>query len=226
VAAGIAALALVGSAVVAQAEVGHHHATTTAAVSVRASTPTSMGSMSSWSDAPRHMGNGDLMYGTWERHAIAVPAALRPPAGSRLTSILQGRGVLVYTCKAGTFTLTEPLINLFSTAGRPSGLHFTVANPAAPLVWGSSVDGSRADMAIVREIPTRMTVTRVLLRAVTTAGGPRTTFGGTTSIIRLPVTGGVPPARCTVAGQRIGVAFLTLYLVFKGGHVTAVTSSH
>jgi hypothetical protein len=203
---------------------------TTAAVAHAEGTPAGTGGIlragtTSWSMSPATMGNGDWSYGSWQGHQIVLPARLAPTPGSRLSSILVGRGVLAYTCVRGTFILAGPQINLFTPAGGPSGLHFTVPNPVAPLVWASSVDGSRADMQIVREIPTRNTVTRVLLRAVTRAGGPGTTFGLTTAIVRLPITGGVPPRRCFVPGQRLGVPFLTLYLVFRGGtfHVTLPT---
>ncbi|HEY6797025.1 MAG TPA: hypothetical protein VI248_20320 [Kineosporiaceae bacterium] len=173
-------------------------------------------SLTAWSTTPRPVGGG-LSFGAWNGHRILLPAAVTPPRGARLSTILVGRGVLVYTCTNGRFALTEPLINLFTTAGRPTGLHFVVPNPVAPLIWGSSVDGSRADMMIVVEVPNANTVTSVLLRAVIVAGGPRTTFGRTAFIVRLPIAGGLPPAICAVQGLRIGVPFLTLYLIFRGG---------
>jgi hypothetical protein len=149
---------------------------------------------------------------TWQGRRITLPAAVSPPVGSRLFNILQGKGVLVYTCVAGVFVLTEPAIGLSSLGGQPVGIHF--APVAGLLPWESTVDGSRVDAAIVREIPTPGTVTRVLLRAVNVNGG-RGMFGRTAFIVRLPVTGGVPPFTCTIPGRRIGVPFRTIYLFFR-----------
>jgi hypothetical protein len=210
VAVGITVTAVVATAAVAQA-------TTSVA-----RPPAKAAAKTSWSTTPKRVAGG-WSFGTWQGHKILLPAQLTPPAGARVTTILGGRGVLVYTCTNGTFTLNGPQINLLSLAGMTNGLHFNVVNPAAPLIWASSVDGSRADMAIVTEIPTLTTVTQVLLKAVTTAGGPATTFGGTTFIVRLPIIGGVPAPTCTTPGLRIGVPFLTLYLVFKG-HTTTTAA--
>lgn len=210
--AGLAVTALVGTAAVAQASQSHH---APQAVKLAAT---------SWTTDPTTTTDGDWSYGTWEGHRIVLPKALAP-RGARLTSILAGRGVLVYTCTNGVFANAEPQINLFTLKGAPTGLHFQVPTPAAPLVWASSVDGSRADMTVLKEIPTRNTVTRVLLKSVTTKGGPRTTFGNTTFIVRLPVTGGLAPAHCRVPGQRFASPFLTIYLVFKGGTFTTTTAT-
>ena len=162
-----------------------------------------------------NMGTNTLW--TWEGRRLTLPAAVSPPAGSRLFNVLQGKGVLVYTCTAGVFTLTEPAIGLSSLRGQPVGIHF--APVAGLLPWESTIDGSRVDAAIVREIPTPGTVTRVLLRAVNVNGGLGM-FGRTAFIVRLPITGGVPPRTCTVPGLRIGVPFRTIYLFFRATPVT------
>jgi hypothetical protein len=56
---------------------------------------------------------------------------------------------------------------------------------------------------------------------VATAGGPGTTFGGTTAIVRLPITGGTPPAAHCTPAQRGTSPLLTFYLVFKSGSTTS-----
>jgi hypothetical protein len=207
--AGTAVAALVATGAVAQAA-GAHGAT---------SRPRTAAAATSYSLTPHLLSTGDLSYGSWQGHPIVVPAVLAPGPGNRLTSILVGRGVLVFTCTAGAFTLTEPLFTLFSPEGRPVGL-FVFDVPiqlTATRVFASTVDGSRSNMMKVREIPTKNTVTRVLNRAVSTAGGPRTRFGGTTFMVRVPIAGGVAPTTCTITGQRIGVPLLTFFLVFKSG---------
>jgi hypothetical protein len=215
---GVAATALVGAAAVAQAHVVTGHTTHRTKVVVVKQTTT-------WWTTPKQMHNGSWSYGTWQGHTILVPARLAPPRGSRLATILVGRGALTFTCTNGRFTNETPLINLFTPRNQVTGLHFPSGNAIAPLVWGSSKDGSRADMAPVRQVASRRTAPAVLLRAVRTTGGPRTTFGGISSIIRIPITGGLPPQTCRVQGQHVTRQLLTFYLVFRGGTTVTTTTA-
>jgi hypothetical protein len=218
----IAALALtlvVGAAVVARAtETAQRLPSSSTVQGAAAQAVGSQGDTGTGNTTAGTSPHGDLTFGTWQGQPIVVPPLLAPPAGSHLTSVIVGRGVLAFYCVNGTFVETEPLINLFSQTGKTIGLHYLGPNSIVPLSWASSIDGSRADMAVAKAMPQANTAPRALLRAVATAGNRGTLFGGTTAIVRLPVTGGLPPtAQCAVPTQRVLAPFVTLYLVFKGG---------
>jgi hypothetical protein len=168
----------------------------------------------SFTATPEVLANGDLSFGTFRKIPLVVPAALAPPAGSKLASVITGKGTLVFNCVEAAFAENAPLINLSET-GPTIGLHYVGPDAAAPLVWGSSVDGSEVDMAPVAKVDNSGTAPLVLLKAVVTAGSPKSTFGGTTAIVRLPVKGGAPPAGTCKEEDRGLTPFETVYLVFK-----------
>lgn len=146
--------------------------------------------------------------GTYDGKVIILPREVAPPNGSRVTSILRGSGVLVFTCTAGVFQPTEPVQNLFSLKGNPVGIHF------GPPSWASSKDGSRVDAVPVKVVRAKKTAPLVLFRAINVHGGLGL-FGRTAFVVQLPLTGGVAPTTCTVPGKRIAVPFQSLYIFFR-----------
>ena len=134
-----------------------------------------------------------------------IPKELRVPEGHRLVLSALGRGVQIYGCTEGAWTLREPAAAILR-GDRTVALHY--AGPT----WQSVKDGSKVvvtgDRVVVearhpeRDIP--------WLRLGTTGTGPGL-FGQVTYIQRLETQGGVAPTGGCEAGASAAVPYSATY---------------
>lgn len=142
-----------------------------------------------------------------------VPPELAPPPGHRVHAVLKARGVQVYRCRAGVWTLLEPAASLTGVTVHPvrkvTALHFR--GPA----WQSDQDGSllEGDPASVVRVASEHRDSIPQLRI--TAGSVRGDglFGAVTYIQRLDTVGGVKSGPCTGDGTT-AVPYRAVYRFF------------
>jgi hypothetical protein len=122
----------------------------------------------------------------------AAPTELRPPAGEQLVLKAHARGVQVYQCSGGSWTLKGPDAQLRNERGVVIGHH------AAGPTWRLS-DGSEVTAKAVAHVdaPDGKSVAWLLLTATAHEGSGRLT--PVTSIQRLHTQGGQAPASCSAA---------------------------
>ena len=143
----------------------------------------------------------------------SVPATLVPPAGNVLTSVFKAKGVQVYGCTAGAWTLIEPAASLTGITLDPvrpaSAIHFR--GPS----WQSDSDGTLVEGMTPVSAPsaTPNSIPQLLVTAKTTRGTG--VFGGVTFIQRLATTGGIAPARACTVGETAAVSYRADYRFFK-----------
>ena len=202
---GIAGALIVGTTAVAKADPRHWY---TQSNQTRSSAGSRQATRVTTPLDPTARKATSAVVGSLHGKRIVLPASVAPPAGTRALGVFRGTGVLVYTCTAGSFTLTRPQLHLFTLTGQPVGLH------TRPLTWQSAHDGSRVDAVVARQVRTRSAIGPALLKAVNVYGG-RGLFGQTAFIAALPLTGGVPPTACAVPGRQLNVPFQTLYVFFR-----------
>src|SRR5882757_4058893 len=97
-----------------------------------------------------------------------IPATLQVPAGYQRSAVLLGKGVQVYTCTSGAWTLLEPAATLYSGV-KAVGLHSRGPE------WISTVDGSAVNATAVASVSQPTAVAELLLKA--TANRGTGTFG-------------------------------------------------
>lgn len=142
-----------------------------------------------------------------------VPPELEPPPGHRIHAVLKARGVQVYQCRAGGWTLLEPAASLTGVTMHPvkkvTALHFR--GPS----WQSDQDGSllEGDPSSVVRAPSGHRDGIPLLRI--TAGRTRGAglFGTVTYIQRLDTVGGLKSGPCT-GGGTTAVPYRAVYRFF------------
>jgi hypothetical protein len=146
---------------------------------------------------------------------LSVPDTLVPPAGNVLDSVFKARGVQIYGCTDGKWTLTEPAATLtgitLNPVRRASALHYR--GPS----WQSDTDGSLVEGMSPVSAPsaTPNSIPQLLITAKTTRGTG--VFGGVTFVQRLATVGGVAPASACTAGQTTAVEYRSVYRFFKAG---------
>jgi hypothetical protein len=147
---------------------------------------------------------------------VAVPPALVPPAGNKLTAVFKAGGVQVYGCTNGAWTLIEPAASLtgittVAPIKRVTALHFR--GPS----WESDQDGSLVEGTTPVSAPsdTPNSIPQLLVTAKTSARPG--VFGGVTFIQRLATVGGVAPAGSCAAGATTASPYRAVYRFFKAG---------
>lgn len=134
-----------------------------------------------------------------------IPAALQVPAGYRASAVLLGKGVQVYTCTSGAWTLLEPAATLYS-GEKAVGLHSRGPE------WISTVDGSAVNATAVASVSQPTAVAELLLKA--TANRGTGTFGKVGYVQRLDTKGGLASAgTCTSTGQ-LAVPYSATYVFY------------
>lgn len=131
-----------------------------------------------------------------------VPAELRVPPGNRLIAQLDGQGVQVYECAAGSWMFLEPAAQLHDQSA--AAIHFR--GPT----WESIRDGSLVEATkVVASSPVAGAVPQLLLQATLTRGDG--IFGDVTFVQRLATVGGVKPSTRCMDGQTLGVPYSAVY---------------
>jgi len=144
------------------------------------------------------------------RSGVDVPAALKVPAGNKLTGVFSAEGVQTYTCTNGAWTLLEPAATLWAKHDRSRR---TVALHSRGPVWVSTVDGSAVNAAAVANSPRTGTIPELLLKATATRGAG--VFADVSYIQRLNTTGGVAPATACAGTEQRGVPYAATYTFYK-----------
>ena len=133
---------------------------------------------------------------------------LRVPPGNRLIAQLDGEGVQVYECAAGSWTFLEPAAQLHDQSA--AAIHFR--GPT----WESIRDGSLVEATkVVASSPVAGAVPRLLLQATLTRGDG--IFGDVTFVQRLATVGGVKPSTRCMDGQTLGVPYSAVYTFYARG---------
>ncbi|WP_249998492.1 DUF3455 domain-containing protein [Actinoplanes sp. M2I2] len=133
-----------------------------------------------------------------------IPAAIRPPAGSRpVGAYVVAKGTQTYTCTGGVFTgASVPEAQLVGTGGRIH--HF--GGPS----WQSKRDGSLITAKKTAESPRAGTIAELLLTVDTHSG--RGLLGNVAYISRLQTSGGVAPAGACEDGATKAVPYGAVYV--------------
>jgi hypothetical protein len=132
-----------------------------------------------------------------------VPAALQVPDGDYRHVVLPARGVQVYTCVSGAWSLLEPAATLFD-GSRAVALH--TRGPE----WVSTVDGSAVTGTVLASVPQKTAIAELLLKA--TANRGMGIFGKVAYIQRLDTKGGLAPAGTCSSGRQIAVPYTATYV--------------
>ncbi|WP_229074072.1 DUF3455 domain-containing protein [Actinoplanes sp. DH11] len=143
-----------------------------------------------------------------------VPPELAPPAGHVVHAVLKARGVQVYGCTTGAWTLIEPAASLTGVQNRPAKrvtvLHFRgpswQSDQDGSLVEGDGTTAVRAPSAHPASIP-QLRITAKLTR------GPGL-LGNITYIQRLDTVGGVAPAGACSGSATTAVSYRAVYRFF------------
>ena len=144
--------------------------------------------------------------------ALAVPDALKPPAGNVLSSVFKARGVQIYGCTDGKWTLVEPAAALTGITLKPikkvTALHFR--GPS----WESDEDGSLVEGTAPVSAPSANpnSIPQLLVTAKTNRGDG--VFGSVSFIQRLATVGGVAPTTTCAAGDTSAVPYRAVYRFF------------
>jgi hypothetical protein len=145
--------------------------------------------------------------------ASTVPAGLAPPAGNRLSSVFKAKGVQIYGCPDGKWTLIEPAATLTGVSLNPvrvaSALHFR--GPS----WESPDDGSLVEGTGPVPAPsaTPDSIPQLLVTAKTSRGPG--VFGDVSFIQRLATVGGVAPTTACTKDATTAVPYTAVYRFFK-----------
>ena len=142
-----------------------------------------------------------------------VPDKLVPPVGNALHSVFKAKGVQVYRCAAGAWTLVEPAASLtgvvLSPVKKVTALHFR--GPS----WQSDQDGSLVEgtgpVAVPSEHPD--SIPQLLVTAKLSRGPG--VFDKVTYIQRLDTVGGVAPSGTCADDTHTAVAYRAVYRFFK-----------
>jgi hypothetical protein len=132
---------------------------------------------------------------------------VQPPTGSQVQDVLRSTGVLTYRCRAGTYRLAGTSMKLFVQNGGFAGTQTEL------LAWRFK-NGTTVDAALVTQVRSQKALSQALFRVVKVHGG-NANDRATTYIVRLPDSGGLPPAGCATSGKRITVPFTTRYVFYR-----------
>ena len=153
-------------------------------------------------------------------HAVAppdLPAALKVPAGQKVSVRLQGEGEQLYSCRASAqdaggfaWVFVAPKADLRDVTGQVVGRHY--GGPT----WEAR-DGSKVQATVVAQDPgpDPHSIPWLLLRATTNTGSGM--FTHITSIQRLHTHGGKPPEQACDATQlnrELGSAYTAEYVFY------------
>jgi hypothetical protein len=137
-----------------------------------------------------------------------VPPELRVPRGNRLVAQLDGQGVQVYECAAGSWVFLEPAAQLHDQSA--------VATHFRGPTWESTRDGSLVEATkVVASSLVAGAVPQLLLQATLTRGDG--IFGDVTYVQRLATVGGVKPSTRCMDGQTLGVPYSAVYTFYAQG---------
>jgi hypothetical protein len=145
-----------------------------------------------------------------------APAALKVPAGNKLTIVLVGSGYQDYQCVdkegAPTWSLTGPEATLYDSDTKQAGTH------SAGPTW-TYKDGTVVHGKVIAQAPSiaPSSIPQLLLAATSDAaeGGA---FAGVSYIQRLRTVGGLPPDYgCDTVhlGAKLGKQYSAFYLFYK-----------
>ncbi len=157
---------------------------------------------------------------------VAVPAAIRAPAGQTLATVTSAKGVQIYECRKDktqdAWVFVAPEATLFDSRGILIGSHGATANGAGP--YWQSTDGSRIVGAVTgrAEAPQGGAIPWLLLS--TRAEGPQGSFSAAKSVQRVNTVGGLPPpGGCApeTYGERLRVPYTATYQFFVEQHQSA-----
>jgi hypothetical protein len=141
-------------------------------------------------------------------HSPVVPKALKVPPGNKQSAVLSGRGVQVYQCDKGAWTLLEPAATM--TDPRHGGR--TVALHSRGPVWVSTVDGSAVTASAVATVERKGAVPELLLKANDHRGTGM--FGRVSYVQRLETKGGLAPSGSCAAGAQRAVPYQATYAFY------------
>ncbi|SEP51621.1 DUF3455 domain-containing protein [Amycolatopsis saalfeldensis] len=135
---------------------------------------------------------------------VEVPAAVKVPGAARHLGTYQGKGVQIYGCTNGAWTLAQPAA-IISDGGKPIALH------SKGPVWTSTVDGSTVAATAVpgAAVPHPDAVPELLLKADTTSG--KGLFANVTFVQRLNTKGGLAPKGACAAGDQTATPYTADY---------------
>ncbi|MEW1723593.1 DUF3455 domain-containing protein [Streptomyces sp. NPDC093109] len=138
-----------------------------------------------------------------------IPAALQVPEGNKRVAELSAKGVQVYTCANGGWTLLEPAATLWRKGDLKQK---TIALHSRGPVWVSTVDGSAVNAAAVANSPRTGTIPELLLKATANRGDG--VFGKVSYIQRLETGGGVAPAGTCTDADQVSVPYTATYAFY------------
>ncbi|HEY3708784.1 MAG TPA: DUF3455 domain-containing protein [Amycolatopsis sp.] len=135
---------------------------------------------------------------------VEVPAAVKVPGAAKHIGTFQGRGVQIYGCTNGAWTLVQPAA-IISDGGKPIALH------SKGPVWTSTVDGSTVAATAVPGAAVQHpdAVPELLLKADTTSG--KGLFANVTFVQRLNTKGGLAPKGACAAGDQTATPYTADY---------------
>lgn len=151
---------------------------------------------------------------------VAVPDALQPPAGHKLSLEANATGVQIYVCSAAKadpaqaeWVFKAPEAALFDAAGAGSGKHY-----AGPTWEGN--DGSKVvgEVKAKQDDPAGKAIPWLLLAAKSASGDGA--FGRVSYVQRVATEAGKAPADgCTTAdlGKQARVPYKALYRFYTAG---------
>jgi hypothetical protein len=142
-----------------------------------------------------------------------VPQDIAVPAGNVLSGMGHAEGFQIYTCKAGVWTLQQPIAILTQGGHKPFALHY--GGPTWMAKDGSAVVGARAGSA---PAPVAGAIPWLLLSTSPADGSADGALSGTTFIQRLNTTGGAAPSSgCDAEGATAPVFYAADYYFFQAG---------
>ncbi len=159
-----------------------------------------------------------------------VPAAIVAPQATTLLRSLRAVGTQNYRCRAiagagggdptFSWTLVEPVADLFNSCGVKVGSHFRVpaSDPPVP-EWKYEVDGSSVIGVKVDSAPVAGSIPELLLKENGHVGAGL--FAAVTFVQRLHTVGGAAPAAATCdlahVDETENVAYTAQYYFYSGG---------
>jgi hypothetical protein len=132
-----------------------------------------------------------------------VPDKLVPPAGNQVFLVAHAKGVQIYRCDAGAWTLVAPRADLYADNDKLIGTHFggpTWQARDGSYVTASKVDEANLDPAAINWL--------LLKKRTSSAGSNGDRLAATTFIQRIATTGGqAPAATCHVPGETTEIPY-------------------
>jgi len=139
--------------------------------------------------------------------SVQAQDATLPPASQQAVLTVQGKGVQIYTCKAGKWEFVAPAARLFDANGVEVGSHGD--GPVWHLLDGSSLLGK---VIAKKPSPDAGSMPWLLVQAVSSGGGGK--LAGVEFIRRLETKGGVAPSGGCDTGALLGVPYSATYAFY------------